>query len=46
MIVPSGADYVCIKCRQAYRWVGQPPRLTTLVPVDDPNDDGDRRGRK
>jgi uncharacterized protein with PIN domain len=31
IIVPAGADFVCSKCRRAYRWEGSPPRLTALV---------------
>ena len=34
VIVPSAADYVCLKCRRAYRWVGNPPRLMPLIPFD------------
>jgi hypothetical protein len=33
VIVPARADYVCLRCRRPYRWVGDPPRLTTLSPV-------------
>ena len=40
----AGADYVCMNCGRAYRWVGNPPRLTALVvaapgPGEDSDDD-------
>ena len=28
------ADYVCMNCGRAYRWVGNPPKLTMLVIAD------------
>lgn len=31
VIVPREAEYVCLKCRRPYRYVGNPPQLTTLV---------------
>jgi hypothetical protein len=35
IIVPAKADYVCPRCRSAYRWVGTPPRLTALVSAEE-----------
>src|SRR3954468_8108527 len=33
--LPDGTDYVCLRCGQHYRWTnGNPPRLTTITPVD------------
>jgi CheY-like chemotaxis protein len=32
--IPSTADYVCLKCGRAYRWKGNPRRLSLLVAVD------------
>jgi hypothetical protein len=29
--VPEGTDYVCLTCGRPYRWVGDPPRLMTVV---------------
>ena len=41
----AGADYVCMNCGRAYRWVGNPPTLTTLVVVErDAADDDDEGG--
>jgi CRP/FNR family transcriptional regulator, cyclic AMP receptor protein len=34
VIISAEADYVCVKCLRAYRFVGNPPRLTMLVPAD------------
>jgi len=30
--VPPNSDYVCIQCGRPYHWVGDPPRLTLVVP--------------
>jgi len=38
VIVPSDADYVCVKCRLACRWIGNPPRLTLLTAPPRPDD--------
>jgi hypothetical protein len=36
------ADYVCLRCERPYRWVGNPPRLTTILTIapaaDDPRE--------
>jgi hypothetical protein len=28
--VPSGTEYVCLRCGRPYRWVGRPPQLVTM----------------
>ena len=27
------ADYVCLRCGRPYRWIGNPPRLVTMLTV-------------
>jgi DNA-directed RNA polymerase subunit RPC12/RpoP len=29
----AGTDYVCMNCGRPYRWIGTPPKLTTLSVV-------------
>jgi hypothetical protein len=35
VIVPSNADYFCVRCKTAYRFVGAPLQLLMLVPETD-----------
>jgi len=37
--IPHGTDYVCLTCKRVYRWVGNPPKLTSLASVDRSDDD-------
>jgi hypothetical protein len=27
------ADYVCLRCERPHRWVGNPPRLATILTI-------------
>jgi len=31
-VVPTGVDYVCLKCGRTYAWRGTPPQLIHVVP--------------
>jgi len=37
--VPPNTDYVCLQCGRPYRWLGDPPRLTAIVPERPREDD-------
>ena len=39
----SDADYVCVRCGTAYRWLGNPPKLSLLSLVEPVRDDDDDR---
>jgi hypothetical protein len=34
------ANYVCLRCERPYRWVGDPPRLATILIIAPAADDG------
>ena len=39
VVVPKDTDYVCLKCKLPYRWMGTPPQLVVLA-QEKPGADG------